>query len=101
MTNDLTIRVPAGYLLWAHGPAAEDGHPPAVEVVELAWKAPRRDKFGEPRGMVEVPAHLFRELLSVARIWDDGGDAPRQHVRTARNIQAQYLSLPHWPKDIP
>lgn len=79
------VRASAAYLLWAHGPAAEDGHAAAVQVVAYARAHAARALTG--RGVrVPIPAHLLPEVLTVAELWAPGGDAPPAWTREARAI---------------
>lgn len=77
--------ISAAYIDWAHGPSAEDGHPPAVRLVALASGNPRLDL-----GSLLESATLREELRQVAEIWatSDGTSDNAKYCRTARGIVA-------------
>ena len=80
------MRVGVRYLEWAHGPAADDGHPPAVAIMELC----------NGRKIVQLPLDdraIRDELLSVAELWDHPDTEDLPAMRTARRIRNTILAL--------
>jgi hypothetical protein len=83
------IRVGRDYLEWAHGPAADDGYPPAVRLLAL---------LDGGRKVATIPLEdeeLRRELHSAADLWDspetareDGAGNPSAR-RAARRIMRE------------
>ena len=92
-----TILVRVAYIYWAHGPAAEDGHPPAVALCERADAHPRKRR-GVSVGTIGVPvdaAAEVRELESVAKIWSipEQDDDPKMR-REAESVLRQIEAIP-------
>lgn len=81
------IRVNARYVMWAHEPAAEDGHAPAEKLCQRCDNLRPKD-----RGMVCVPLTAddeIRELRSVAEIYeikqDDDDPSMRRVAKSILN----------------
>jgi len=83
-----SVTVSAAYLEWAHGPAAEDGYAPAVEVLKAT-----EGRRHTARVRVPLTPDAARELRAVASLWASnagaGEDVPSGYVRTARRILAE------------
>lgn len=73
------MKISSKYIYWAHATAAEDNHAAHYLVVFSG--------FGSKTGRVHVPKELYPELLSVAKIWAEGGsDILPFYIGEARRI---------------
>lgn len=85
------LRVSAGYVRWAHEPAAEDGNPAAEALCR------RYDAHGGKRGRLTIPLSAqdeIAELRSVAEIWAIAEpDSDRAMCREARYVLRQLKEL--------
>lgn len=72
------------YLQYAHGPAAEDGHEPAQELVAMK------------RGVMleDLTPSQLKEVKDVAELWHMGGDAEPWVVSRTRKILKEIAALP-------
>lgn len=73
------MKIYTSYIRWAHGPSAEDGWPPAMDLI----KESRRVNHISSESL---SANLISELRDVAEVWVRGKDAPPWMVRCARAI---------------
>jgi hypothetical protein len=85
-----TIRVNRDYLEWAHGPAADDGYPPAVRIIEAVQRCK-----GKLVVLDLTDDELRTELHSCASLWDhpetasENGAGNPSARRTAARIMNQ------------
>jgi hypothetical protein len=80
------MRISADYIIWAHGPAAEDGVYAAMVLVNHANQAQRNErKFV----LIEPNESVRDELIQVARLydWPEFGNRQRQARRILNTLE--------------
>lgn len=85
-----TFNLSADYILWAHGPGAEDGQALADELCTRAEQPNRRGQAAIPADRLD----LVFEIISVAELYIGGADNDLRAARVRQRAQSFLNTFP-------